>query len=72
MSWSDILGKEHKAIYYAAGRVDVPDAGFDDDFIYSEIATPIKQRKIPMKQILQDEVKVVFPEWKVKDHKVEY
>jgi len=61
-----------KVVYYAADKIDAANAGFDDDFIYKEIATPINQRKIPMKQILQDKAQLVFKSWISKEDKIKY
>jgi len=61
-----------KAVYYAADKSDAANAGFDDAFIYEEIATPINNRQIPMKQILQDKARLVFKAWIEKEDKVEY
>jgi tRNA(Arg) A34 adenosine deaminase TadA len=61
-----------KAVYYAADKNDAAAAGFDDDFIYKEIDTPISDRKIPMKQILQDKAQMVFKTWINKKDKITY
>jgi len=61
-----------KAVYYAADKSDAAIAGFDDAFIYEEIAAPINNRQIPMKQILQDKAQLVFKAWIEKDDKIEY
>ena len=61
-----------KAVYYAADKTDAANAGFDDAFIYDEIATPINNRKIPMDQLLQDKAQMVFKSWVKKDDKIEY
>ena len=61
-----------RAVYYAATKDDAADIGFDDEFIYKEMAVPIVERKIPMKQLLRDKAKSVFEEWKNKDDKIDY
>jgi tRNA(Arg) A34 adenosine deaminase TadA len=61
-----------KAVYYAANKNDAADAGFDDDFIYKEIAIPIADRKIPMIQLLQEKAQLIFTKWKEKTDKIEY
>jgi len=50
-------------IFFAADRIDAADAGFDDDFIYTELDKPIPDRKIPTAAILHDEAQAVFAEW---------
>lgn len=39
------------AVYYACDRFDAAAAGFDDQFIYDEIATPPAARRIPMQRL---------------------
>ena len=61
-----------RQIYYANTRRDAARTGFDDNFIYREIARPIARRKIPMQQLLRAEAQVAFTEWKDKADKVRY
>jgi len=60
------------ALYFAGSRDDAADAGFDDDFIYKEIAQPIEKRKIPASQSLQAEAREVFNQWKNLEEKTRY
>lgn len=59
-------------VYYGCTRKDAADIGFDDDFIYSEMALPIAQRQMPMTQILQEEALRVFEKWQEKQDKKAY
>lgn len=59
-------------VVYAARHADAAEAGFDDSFIYQEIAKPHENRRIPMQQLLADEAKTVFKEWIVKGSKIPY
>ena len=59
-------------VYYAATRFEAADAGFDDAFIYDEIAADIKTRKIPFLPLLPEEAKRVFDAWKADTKKIEY
>jgi tRNA(Arg) A34 adenosine deaminase TadA len=59
-------------IFFAAGRYDAADAGFDDHFIYKEIGTELNERKIPTNQILRNEAIEVFKVWKESDIKIPY
>lgn len=59
-------------LYYAATRDHAAEADFDDSFIYDEVSLPIKERKIPTKQFMQDEAKAVFKEWIAKDLHIKY
>jgi len=50
-------------IYFANTRADAAAIGFDDDFLYREIALPLRERSIPAQRLLGDEALVVFREW---------
>lgn len=59
-------------IYFAAGRDDAAVAGFDDAFIYEEIARPFGERRIPMTQVLAEESMAVLRAWQQAEDKVRY
>ena len=59
-------------IYYAGTREDAAYGGFDDDFIYREIAIPNEKRRTPSINILQPEGSSVFDKWNAKNDKIEY
>ena len=59
-------------IFYANARRDAAAIGFDDDFLYREVARPVSRRKLPMKQLLRGEALKVFAEWKKKTDKIRY
>lgn len=59
-------------IYYGNSRQGAAAIGFDDEFLYQEVATPIEDRKIPTIQILQDEAEEAFRAWDAKPDKVIY
>jgi tRNA(Arg) A34 adenosine deaminase TadA len=59
-------------VWFAATREDAAAAGFDDSFIYDQLALPRSQRAIPMNGILRDEAVAVFREWREKPDKVLY
>jgi tRNA(Arg) A34 adenosine deaminase TadA len=61
-----------KRIYFAGTRRDAAAAGFDDDFLYREVARPVARRKVPMKELLRGEAREVFAEWKNKPDKIRY
>lgn len=60
------------AVYYATTKEDAADAGFDDDFIYREIALPGQERSIPFEYVPLAEGQRVFAAWKEKDGKIPY
>ena len=59
-------------VYYGNNKTDAKDIGFDDSFIYDELALPREERKLPMKKLCSDEAKTAFRMWAEKPDKVEY
>jgi tRNA(Arg) A34 adenosine deaminase TadA len=72
MCLSAIYWARFKKVYYANTRRDAARIGFDDDFIYHEVARPVARRKISMTRLLRDEAQKVFVEWKNKPDKIRY
>ena len=72
MCLSAIYWARLKHVYYANTREDAQKIEFDDHLIYEEVATPISQRKIPMKQLLRAEALAAFKEWGGKSDKIRY
>lgn len=65
--WSHI-----EKIYYANTRKDAAEIGFDDDFIYQEIALPLEKRRKPIEEFMRSEALEAFELWKAKDDRTEY
>ena len=59
-------------LYYAATKDDAADAGFDDAFIYKELALPYSERHLSTEHIIPEEAQGPFRMWKEKKDKVEY
>jgi guanine deaminase len=59
-------------VYYAGLASDASHAGFDDSFIYREIARSHSERKIPMIQIMRQEALEAFRAWAAKPDKALY
>ncbi len=59
-------------IFFAANRNDAAAAGFDDEFIYTEVSTGITDRKMPTYQLLRDEACIIFDKWIELDNKIPY
>lgn len=59
-------------LYFAAGRQDAANAGFDDSYIYEQIPLPANQRDIVTKQFLTEEAVVVFNDWVKMEQKTPY
>jgi guanine deaminase len=59
-------------IFYANMREDAERIGFDDAFLYNEIALPENKRTLPVYRMLREEAKIVFENWMKKQDKTEY
>ena len=59
-------------IYYGNNKTDAARIGFDDSFIYDELALERKDRKKVMEELLPDEAIAAFRAWEEKADKVEY
>jgi guanine deaminase len=59
-------------IYYANTRADAARIGFDDDFLYREIAAPPEARRLPMTRLLAEEAHAAFEAWEKKPDKTPY
>ena len=59
-------------VYYANSRTDAANIGFDDSFIYDEIALPLDKRKMIMQCLKTNAAKEMFDEWKKMDNKTLY
>ncbi len=60
------------AMYYGNNKHDAAAIGFDDAFIYEEIALSPKLRRLKTQPLLQDEALKAFTMWRDKTDKVEY
>ena len=72
MCLSAIYWSRIDKIYYANTRKDAEKIDFDDSLIYSELQKNIKQRKIPMIQMMRNEALTAFELWDKKIDKVKY
>ena len=59
-------------VFYVNARNDAAGIGFDDSFIYEQLALPADQRKIPMQKISLEEARQMFEEWRVIGNKILY
>ena len=59
-------------IYYANTRSDAQKIDFSDAMIYEELNKGIKDRKIPMHQMMREEALKAFELWDKKEDKVKY
>lgn len=59
-------------IYYGCTKKDAKDIGFDDSFIYDQIALKPEKRSIPSLNIMNNEAISAFKMWEEKADKTEY
>jgi tRNA(Arg) A34 adenosine deaminase TadA len=59
-------------VYYGCNKNDAADAGFDDSFIYKELALDPQKRSLPSDVLMADEAKKAFDAWKSKGDKINY
>jgi len=59
-------------IYYGCDKEDAKNIGFDDSFIYEQIALKPEFRSIVSTRLLHDEALSAFKLWENKENKVEY
>jgi tRNA(Arg) A34 adenosine deaminase TadA len=72
MCLSAIYWARLRNVFYGNTRRDAAKIDFDDDFLYREVALPIRRRKLRMKQLLHKEALAAFAEWQRKPDKVLY
>jgi tRNA(Arg) A34 adenosine deaminase TadA len=60
------------AIFFGNAAADAAAVGFDDSFLYDEVARPLDQRKIPTRQLLGGEAIESFNAWRAQTDKIEY
>ena len=59
-------------VYFANTREDAARLGFDDSFIYNQIALPVESRRIRMIQIMREQALGAFHEWEKSPTKIRY
>lgn len=61
-----------KKVYFANNKTDAKNIGFDDSFIYDELALPREDRKLSSEEMMRNEAIKAFEMWAQKDDKIEY
>jgi guanine deaminase len=59
-------------VYYGNLASDASKIGFDDSFIYREIAQSLRKRSIPMVPMMRERALTAFQAWQEKDDKIRY
>ena len=61
-----------KQVYFACNRYDAAQAGFDDGFIYEQIAMRPEKREIPMQHLQLNQSLSPFIAWQAQENKIPY
>ena len=59
-------------VYFGNLASDASQIGFDDSFVYREIAQGFDQRSIPMIPLMREQALAAFRAWKAKPNKILY
>jgi tRNA(Arg) A34 adenosine deaminase TadA len=59
-------------IYFGNTSADASRIGFDDSFIYRELALDVGQRSIPMVPMMREQALAAFRAWERKPDKIQY
>jgi len=60
------------SIFYGNTRKDAKEIGFSDDFIYDELAKPVEERMIRIRECGREECQREFVKWQEMADKAEY
>jgi guanine deaminase len=60
------------AVYYANTKADAAEVGFDDAFIYRELAVDPELRSLPVIHVPRANARESFERWKESGHKIDY
>ena len=61
-----------RRVYYANTRIEASQIGFDDGFIYGEVAQAPELRRIPHLRLMMDDAQEAFMEWAANPEKIRY
>jgi len=59
-------------VYYGSTKEDAAQSGFDDAFIFAQLALPSSQRKIQFVTLLREEASKAFEAWRRQEQKIPY
>ena len=59
-------------IFYGNREQDAAAAGFDDGFLYKEVARPASERSIPIAPLLSEEAMSSFDAWRESSQGIPY
>jgi len=72
MCLSAIMWAKIPTLYYGSSAADAADAGFDDDYIYKFIRNDLKDGKLSLEVIDEENCGELFSEWKSIEDKSMY
>lgn len=72
MCFGAIYWARIETIYYANTKVDAENIGFSDKFIYDELDKPMKDRSLPIMQMMRDEAMEAFKLWGNSAMRIDY
>lgn len=72
MCFGAVYWSRVQRVYFANTRADAARIGFDDSFIYEELAKPAESRSIPFIKVDEPKALQVFERWLQKPDRVEY
>ena len=72
MCFGAIYWAKMKTVYYANTRKDAADAGFDDSFIYDEVALTPEQRSVKFIKLNIDNAGKAFQDWTNLEERTKY
>ncbi|OWP62557.1 tRNA-specific adenosine deaminase [Hymenobacter amundsenii] len=61
-----------RRVFYGNTKQDAAAIGFDDQFIYEELAKPLDQRQLPLRELLRVEAQAGFRAWQEHESRVDY
>jgi tRNA(Arg) A34 adenosine deaminase TadA len=59
-------------LFFGNRRSDAAAIGFDDEFLYEQLALPLPQRRVVMRELLRAEASLSFREWLQKVDRTTY
>jgi tRNA(Arg) A34 adenosine deaminase TadA len=59
-------------VFFGCTRADAAAVGFDDEWIYHEIATSLADRRLPMVQLMRDDALRAFEAWTQAEGRIDY
>ena len=59
-------------VYFANTRAQAAAIGFDDEFLYTEIAKPLEERNLPIARVALPEAEAVFEAWRNNPNRIDY